>query len=674
MKLDQVAMRSLLQGTAKFALVFAIIFVMAKFGQYFFYGWNISPAILWPPTGIGVAVMWLYGYRYAVPIFLGLLAATLTGPNAVFPAALTTPVGQVAGQLVGVWLLNRLGFEGVFANIKNVLIFFISIISLALVAPLLTTTVSYLTSTIDGSFFTVFSRRWAGYAFSSLILTPFIIAWAVSEKHWKSNTLIETVSAGALLTISTYLLFWTRLSQQLGFLFFGLFFISVIWLCLRFPSRIVTLSVVYITVVGLAGLFLSPAPERALNAQVFAAELFLFIVVPIMYAYSALVKERHKNLEELKQAFARIEQENANKTNFIAVLAHELRNPLAPIKTTLEIVKLQKLPSEIEQLVDSAYSQVHVMRRLLDDLLDITRVTQGRFEIKTETVQLLPVLQNVIEATKHIVSENGHTLILETTPSDTTLINVDPIRFEQVLVNIINNAAKYTEASGVIKISYEVKDNVLELRIEDNGKGIEPENLERIFDSFWQIREANHSAGGIGVGLALAKQIVELHHGSIWAESKGLGKGSTFAVSIPCVTAASVVTDGRREEVVLIESYTLLVVDDNIPAAHALSKLLSIKGHTVHTAHTGSEALQLMGSHTPDIVLLDIGLPDMSGYDVAKRFREQQFAGALIALSGYGQQEDKRNALEAGFDVHFTKPMAMSTLERYLETWKGRRR
>ena len=660
-----------IQDIPRFTLVFVIILVSAKFGQYLFFEFKTSPAILWPPAGIGVAIMWLYGYRYALPIGLGLLIASITGPAAhYFPGVITTPLSQVLGQIIGVYLLRRFKFEGGFTNIRTVLVFFASIVLLALVSPAISTTISYFMGTLSSTFVQSFGRLWAGYAFSCLILTPFIIVWSLKEPESQNSGLIETTFVGALITVGTYLLFWTRLPAQYGFLTFGLFLLGVIWVCLRCSPRIVTLSVVYVTVIGILGLFLSPAPDQPLNSQLFATELFFFLIIPIMYAYSALVKERHKNVEELKLAFARIEVENDNKSNFIAVLAHELRNPLAPIKTTLEIMKLQKIQPEIEPLVSSAYNQVHVMRRLLDDLLDVTRVTQGKFELKRENVQLISMIHNVIEATKTVVSEYGHTLVFETNPTGTHLVHVDPIRFEQVLVNIINNAAKFTDPGGEIKITSTVAEDTLELRIQDSGKGIEADNLESIFNSFWQIRDSSHSyASGIGVGLALSKQIMELHNGSIRAESKGLGHGSTFIITIPCIKAASSLPEKKKDETIITETYSLLVVDDNKPAVNALAQLLSMKGHTVYKAFCGLEAMEALNANTPDIVLLDIGLPDMSGYEVARSMRQRGFRGGLMALSGYGQPDDIQKASNAGFDHHFTKPLAISTLESYLQSW-----
>ena len=671
-RLKNIIWHPFIQHIPRFVLAFLIILLSAKFGQYIFFEYKTSPAILWPPTGIGVAIMWLYGYRFSVPIFLGLLVASLTGPTAhYFPGVITTPLSQVVGQLIGVFLLKHFKFEGGFVNIRTVLVFFVSIILLALFSPAVSTTISYFTGSLSSSYVQSFGRLWAGYVFSCLILTPFIIAWAIPEPNNHKNSFIESVFIGALLTIATYLLFWLRIPPQYELGIFGLFFLAVVWICLRFPSRIVTLSVVYVTIFGILGLFLSPNPERTLSQQVFATELLFFIVVPIMYAYSALVKEREQNLQKLELAFAKIEQENANKSNFIAVLAHELRNPLAPIKTTLEIMKLQKVQPEIDQLVTSAHNQVHVMQRLLDDLLDVTRVTLGKFHLKPETVHLIPLLHTVVNATKPVVYEHGHTLVLEANESDEILIYVDSVRFEQVLVNVINNAAKFTESGGKIKVSYIIDGSCLELRIQDNGKGIAEDNLDSVFKSFWQIKDAQyHTTSGIGVGLALARQIVELHQGSIRAESKGIGHGSTFIISIPCITAPSETIENKKEELTVTQPYKLLVVDDNKPAADALSQLLTLKGHMTCTAYSGKEALEARGVYQPDIVLLDIGLPDMSGHEVARKMRAEGFVGGLVAITGYGQEDDKQKAVEAGFDFHFTKPVSFNNLEAYLHMRK----
>jgi len=252
---------------------------------------------------------------------------------------------------------------------------------------------------------------------------------------------------------------------------------------------------------------------------------------------------------------------------------------------------------------------------------------------------------------------------------DSIWLDVDPIRFEQVVVNIINNAAKYTNHGGIIGIKNSVKDGNAILSITDNGIGIDSQHLDSIFDSFWQVKTpTTRVISGIGVGLSLTKQIVEMHGGTISVKSDGLGNGSSFTVSLPMskrqTSTAEELADVQRK----IPHFKILVADDNTAAANALAKLLRLKGHTVETAYSGKEVLETATSFVPQVVLLDIGLPDMTGYEVSNKLRKEGFVNKIVALTGYGQKEDRDRAFEAGFDHHLTKPMAIAHLEEYLLT------
>lgn len=650
-----------------FVLAFSLVFLSAKFGQYIFFGWRTSPAVLWPPTGLGLAIIWLGGYRYAVPIFLALFAASITGPTAhLIPAIITTPFAQVLGQVTGVYLLRKLGFEGSFATVRNVLKFLVIVVLVCMIAPSITTLISLLTGNLTTALYISWSRAWAGYIFSCLILTPLILAWAKPERHHAAVTIWETSVVGGLLMISVYCLFWIHNAAELTFLFFALFFISHFWVSFRFSTRLVTLSMFFTTVFGIVGLFLIPNPEHPLNSQLLSTELFLFLVVPIFYAFSALVKERTNTISDLKVAMSRIERESTVQSNFISVLAHELRNPLSPVKTTLEILSELDLGDEIHELIQSANYQVHSMRRLLDDLLDISRVTQGKFQLQIERAHLCTMVDRSLELTKSLYNYD-HTFVIPQVCDDSIWLNVDPVRFEQALVNVLNNASKYTESGGLIELLFAVKGNVIEIRIRDNGIGIEPEFLDHIFEPFWQVRNnATSSGSGIGVGLSITKYIIELHGGHIRAESEGRGKGSTFIITMPLATKSTPMSNVTEKDRSGIPSYKILIVDDNHPAADSLKKLLTLKGHTAQTAYSGLSAIEAAEAFEPELILLDIGLPDISGYDVARSLRAKGFQNEIIALSGYGQKEDKENARKAGCNHHFTKPMGIATLDEYL--------
>lgn len=646
--------------------VFVVLLGAAKFGQYIFFEWRTSPAILWPPTGIALAVMWLWGYRYAVPIAAALLVASFTGPVAhLIPAVVTTPLAQTFGSAMGVYLLHRFGFSGSFSRMRNVIIFLMVVILTSAIASTITTVISAMTGNLTTLPYLSWSRSWAGYLLSILILTPLIISWSRADYASMRGRWIEPLCAGALLAGSVFALFWQPLPDEFSFLAFVVFFLAHFWVCLRFPTMVVTSSLSFMTVFGILGLFVNPSPDEPLNERLFAAELFLFLVVPIFYAFSALVKERAYAVIELRQALKKIERENIVKSDFIAVLAHELRNPLAPVKTTLEILGLQTHDPETQELISSAHRQIYSMRRLLDDLLDVTRVNQGRFELKLGRADLCTMIEHSIKSTKALY-DRGH--IFEVVPpcDEKIIITVDAVRFEQALVNLLNNAAKYTESDGRIIINHSYKNRILEIMVTDTGIGISPEHLTHIFEPFWQAGMLASPAGGIGIGLSLTRHIVELHGGTIKASSEGVGKGSTFTITLPIPQEETYIGAHTARAADLVGSSKILVVDDNEAAANALVKLLKLKGHEVTATYSGTDAVARVKTYAPQIVVLDIGLPDMSGYEVAETMRKEGFAGKIVALSGYGQQEDRERSKDAGCDAHFIKPMSISRFDEYL--------
>lgn len=662
-----VSSSTILRKSFEFVAVFVIIYFAAKLGQYFFFELKTSPAILWPPTGIAVAIIWLRGYRYAIPIFFGLFVSSLTGPvGYLFPAVITTPTGQVLGHIAAVYLLKRFNFSGSLSNTRSVLTLLGSIMLACMVAPTITTAISAMTGNLTAAAYYSWSRSWGGYVFSSLLLVPLVIAWMTPQIRALRRSNLELILAAAFLLLSVYFLFWTRIAASYSFIFFGMFFISHFWMGYRFSERIVALSMFATAVLAFCGLFLSPAPERALNTQLFNTELFFLLIFPIFYVFSALVKERARTIEELKEVMAKITNESNIKNEFIAVLAHELRNPLAPIKTTLELLALQNVDADTKKLITNAHREVHAMRRLLDDLLDITRVTQGKFQLQIERSNLCSMITQSIEATKDLYTNRRHTLVVDPPCDPTIWLDVDPVRFEQVIVNILNNAAKYTNPGGRVEIGHSVKGNTVEIRIRDNGLGVEKEHFKDIFEPFWQKNTESRGRSGIGIGLSLTKRIAEMHNGTIEVESPGPGKGSTFIVRMPVATSKE---ETRSPLPVKAPKRTgtfkILVADDNEAAADSLSKLLSLKGYETKTAYSGEGVLEVTKWFQPDIILLDIGLPEMTGYEVAEKLRATGFTGTLIAVSGYGQEEDKQQALRAGFNHHFTKPVSIVRFEEY---------
>ncbi|HZO15260.1 MAG TPA: ATP-binding protein, partial [Polyangiaceae bacterium] len=367
-----------------------------------------------------------------------------------------------------------------------------------------------------------------------------------------------------------------------------------------------------------------------------------------------------------------LKEADRRKDEFLAMLAHELRNPLAPIRNAVQIFRAKGPPGpELQWATEVIDRQVHQMTRLVDDLLDMSRITRGKIELRKELVELGTVVESAVEACRPLIETWGHRLTV-TVPPRPIRLYADPTRLAQVLANLLNNAAKYTNQGGRISLSAELASDEVILAVRDSGIGIQETMLPEIFDMFTQVeRSVGRSEGGLGIGLTLVQRLVELHGGTVEARSEGAGKGSEFIVRLPVATDAQREAAGEgpsEAEHAHAPTRRILIVDDNRDAADSLGMLLRMVGNDVHTAHDGLEALGAAATFRPHVVLLDIGLPKLDGYEVARRIREQEGGPAmmLIALTGWGQEDDRRRSREAGFDHHLTKPVEFKTLQRLL--------
>jgi PAS domain S-box-containing protein len=398
---------------------------------------------------------------------------------------------------------------------------------------------------------------------------------------------------------------------------------------------------------------------------------FLGRTVPMVDPTGAVVQWLGVSFDitERKEAEDALRRADRLKDQFLATLAHEMRNPLAPIRNAVEILKSKASPDpESVWARDVIDRQVGHMGRLLEDLLDVSRLTQNRLELRKQRIAVADVVRSGVETSRPLIESAGHRLVA-TLPTEELWIHADPLRISQVISNLLNNAAKYTDRGGQIRFTVEREGSDILLAVEDTGIGIEPEHLSRIFDMFSQAAPAlERSQGGLGIGLALVRGIVEAHEGRIEAQSDGLGRGSRFTVRLPAARPKGTEPGPTPERQAIPRSpraFRVLVADDNEDAASSLALLLRKAGHEVHVAHDGAEAIETADRVHPEILLLDIGMPRSHGYEVAMRLRERAWsAGAvLVAVTGWGQEEDRRNAAEAGFDHHLVKPIHLDRLD-----------
>lgn len=386
---------------------------------------------------------------------------------------------------------------------------------------------------------------------------------------------------------------------------------------------------------------------------------------------SEAVKAQRKRADGLAEA-------NRSKEEFMALLSHELRNPLSPIVNALNILRQIKTNDPlIEQAGNIIDRQVGVMVRLVDDLLDISRITKGKLRLNKEQLDLRVVVNRASETARPFMDARKHDFSVSL-PTDPVYVEADPARMEQVVVNLLNNAAKYTDTGGLIRLTVSAKESEAVVRVRDNGVGIAPELLPHIFELFTQVDGSlGRSYGGLGIGLALASNLMALHEGRLQASSAGLGKGCEFTIKLPLLSGPS-----PREVKTILQpaqptgqSLRVLVVEDNVDAADTLSLLLRLYGHDVQLARTGPTALEMAFAAPPDVVLLDIGLPGMDGYQVAQRLRERpEFKDVVLcAVTGYTPSEaDRQRQQKTGFDHYYVKPLEPAKLLELFRTVQAR--
>jgi signal transduction histidine kinase len=383
-------------------------------------------------------------------------------------------------------------------------------------------------------------------------------------------------------------------------------------------------------------------------------------------SFNAMVAETGRRAEALREADRR-------KDEFLATLAHELRNPLAPLRNALEILRISgDNPAISEKARAMMERQLNQMVRLVDDLLDVSRITTGKLVIRKSVTDLQSALRDAVETARPVIEQRRHELVQQM-PAEPISVEGDRTRLSQVFSNLLNNAAKYTEPGGRIVLSLEKDGYEAVVRVRDNGIGLEPQSLSSIFDMFVQVdRSLERAQAGLGVGLTLAKRLITLHGGTIAAKSGGGGKGSEFEVRLPLAGATLPDIDPARLDAEMAsQGRRILIADDNVDFANSLGALLSGRGHEVRVVYDGADALATAARFNPDFAFLDIGMPKVHGYEVARRLREQPGTSecVLVAVTGWGQADDRERAREAGFDRHLVKPADPADIETILKSY-----
>ncbi|HYD17198.1 MAG TPA: response regulator [Patescibacteria group bacterium] len=381
-------------------------------------------------------------------------------------------------------------------------------------------------------------------------------------------------------------------------------------------------------------------------------------------------EENARLLAESLEYASALRDADRRKDEFLATLAHELRNPLAPIRNGLQILRMSKdeeMSANVREMMDRQLS--HLVR-LIDDLLDVSRISQGKIVLRRGLISIQAAVDSAVESSRTLIDGGRHRLVLDVVP-EPIWIEADPIRISQIITNLLNNAAKYTPEGGEIRVSVREDNGGARVTVADNGIGISAEMLPRIFELFTQVDyKMEQSQGGLGIGLALVRKLVALHGGTATADSEGLGKGSSFSVWLPLAAQkpAALAADDAAKEGAVARELNFLIVDDNVASAQSTGLMLEMMGHKAALAHDGNAAITQAEGLNPDVVMLDIGLPGKNGYEVCRELRQKPgFANVtFIAQTGWGQDTDKKQAFDAGFDHHIVKPISFQEFSTLL--------
>jgi signal transduction histidine kinase/CheY-like chemotaxis protein len=627
--------------------------------------------IVWPPTGIALCAVLLLGYRIWPAIAIGAFVANIT-TDASASASLGITVGNTLEAVVGAYLLQRfVGFRPSLERFKDAfgLVCFGAIVSTTVSATLGVTSLCLTGAQPWQKFGSLWGVWFVGDAMGDVIVVPLILTLvsAESRRRIRSRGLPEFAALLSILIVVQFLVFDHRLPLNPEYYPpVYVIFPLLIWAALRFGTCGTAIAVFLTSTIAVfeTGRGLGPFTLGTTSQQLITLQLFMFIAACTSLIMAVSQTQRDANRSLLDQA-------NRRKDEFLAMLAHELRNPIAPIRSAVDIIRASKHDSDrIDRTCDLMDRQVQNMSRLLDDLLDIARVTRGQIELKKEPADLAIVVSRSVEAIRPTLEKKAIELVTDVVP-DPVAVSADVTRLDQIVINLLNNAVKFTHTGGRISVGVNVKRDSAVLRVSDNGRGIDPKLLPHIFEPFVQgDRSLARSEGGLGIGLTLVQNLVQMHSGTIEATSDGLGRGTEFTVTFPLIPAALLPSPRKAvQRATTIQKKRVLVVEDNADSAETLAAMLDIMGHEAHVAHDGRQGLAEVARLNPSVVLLDIGLPGMTGLEVAAELRSNNTNSALtlIALTGYGSDTDRARSKEAGFDYHLVKPVDFGALEKLLK-------
>jgi signal transduction histidine kinase/ActR/RegA family two-component response regulator len=652
--------------------------------------------LFWPPVGVLIATLLLTS-RASWPWWIAAACLAELSWNALhwhnpWYFALVYFSGNALEALTAAWLINRYG--GRPFRLETLREVAALVVLGAGVAPMVSATVIAGTDALIGKheFTTAWPLVWLGDGTGLLISTPLTLvavqAWR-ERAHRPSHRSFEAVlTALVVVTLAGFALNGTLPTVYVALP-------AVLWAAVRFQLRGAAAAVGLLTLVTAiftaSGVGQFVGDPESMRDGIVELQAFLAVTAISAFLVATLSRERQEALHDLQTLNSQLESRVAERTaalharesdlqsalealrgadrqkdEFLAMLAHELRNPLSAIRNAGEwLVRTFDADARVQKVLPILNRQTQLLTRLVDDLLDVSRIAQGRIVLQEEPLEIGAVVQQAVETVQLLIREKSHRLTVDGI-REPVYVRGDRGRLAQSIGNVLHNAAKYTDDGGEIRIEVRPEGGEVAIQVRDNGIGIGPELLPRVFDLFVQSeRTLDRAQGGLGIGLSVVKRLVEMHGGTVGAMSAGAGQGSAFTIRLPRIEAPAIAPTPAR---VTGPCRRVLVVDDNADAAESLAIILRLQGHEVRAEYGAAAALEAAQRDCPDVVLLDIGLPSMDGYEVARRMRSDARLAAtrIVALTGYGQPADKERARRAGFDAHLIKPLDFDALERIL--------
>jgi signal transduction histidine kinase len=635
---------------------------------------HASASPVWPPAGIALAAMLLFGYRVWPAIFVGAFLVNLTTAGNV-ATSVAIAAGNTLEALVGAWLVNRFGGGKNFCDRpQNVFKFAIAAaISTVISAALGVTSLALAGFANWSNYGAIWVTWWLGDVTSDLVVTPLILLWsAAAKRQWREKEVFEVGTLLLLLVLLSGVVFggWLEISSKN----YPITFICgpvVIWMAFRFSQRETATGIFILSAIAVWGTLrgFGPFVEHTENESLVALQSWISVLTITAMALSAGMAERRRIEEELQQQKSAVEGANRTKDHFLAMLSHELRTPLTPVISTLQSLETEPAQTEdTKSALAMIRRNIELETQLIDDLLDFTRIARDKMQMRFAPVDTHLAISNVVEICRAEAASKRLRVHLNL-QADTHFVAADAAKFQQIIWNLLKNAIKFTPEDGEIFISSSnPSQGVLSIRVRDTGIGMEPEVIQRIFDPFEQgNRSFERRFGGLGLGLAISKSLAQAHGGTLATQSEGRDRGSTFTLSMQTLSPAE--PRGvplRRASESSHHGLKILLVDDHEDTCAALEKLLVRHGHLVAATHNVRSAMEAAVRNKFDLLISDIALPDGSGLDLMMQLHAiSKIPG--IAISGFGNNGDIERSLQAGFSEHLIKPIKLENLEVAIE-------